>query len=57
MTPRALEVSISLLMILSNSPGLGSRGILRDCAMHRPPSEKEDMDIDVDTEQIKMKYE
>lgn len=30
MTPRALGVSISLLMILSNSPGLGSRGIFID---------------------------
>ncbi len=30
MTPRALGVSISLLMILSNSPGLGSRGIFMD---------------------------
>lgn len=37
MTPRALEVSISLLMILSNSPGFGSLGIFMDCAIHRPP--------------------
>lgn len=37
MTPRALEVSISLLMILSNSPGFGSLGILMDCAIQRPP--------------------
>lgn len=37
MTPRALEVSISRLMILSNSPGLGSLGIFMDCAIHSPP--------------------
>lgn len=37
MTPRALEVSISLLMIFSNSPGLGSLGIFIDCAIHSPP--------------------
>lgn len=38
MTPRALEVSISRLMILSNSPGFGSLGIFIDCAIHRPPN-------------------
>lgn len=37
MTPRAFEVSISLLMIFSNSPGRGSLGIFMDCAIHRPP--------------------
>lgn len=34
---RALGVSSSREMILSNSPGLGSLGIFRDCAMHTPP--------------------
>lgn len=40
MMARAFEVSSSLLMILSNSPGLGSLGIFRDCAMHTPPASK-----------------
>ncbi len=44
MTPRALGVSISLLMILSNSPGLGSRGIFMDWAMHRPPLSQRERD-------------
>lgn len=34
---RALGVSSKRLMILSNSPGLGSRGIFSDWAMQRPP--------------------
>ena len=37
MTPRAFEVSISLIMALSNVPGFGSLGIFSDWAMHRPP--------------------
>lgn len=37
MTALALEVSSRRLMILSNSPGLGSLGIFKDWAMHTPP--------------------
>lgn len=33
----ALEVSSRRLMILSNSPGLGSLGIFKDWAIHTPP--------------------
>ena len=38
MTPLALEVSRRRRTILSNSPGLGSRGIFTDWAMHTPPA-------------------
>lgn len=38
MTALAFDVSRSRRMILSNSPGLGSRGILTDWAMHTPPA-------------------
>lgn len=37
MTALALEVSSRRLMILSNSPGLGSLGIFKDWAIHTPP--------------------
>ncbi len=50
MTPRALGVSISLLMILSNSPGLGSRGIFMDWAMHRPPLSQREREMDTNAE-------
>lgn len=36
----ALDVSSRRLMILSNSPVLGSRGIFTDWAMHTPPVER-----------------
>lgn len=36
-TPLALLVSIRRLMILSNSPDVGSRGIFTDWAIHTPP--------------------
>lgn len=36
-TARAFGVSNKRLMIFSNSPGLGSRGILSDWAMQTPP--------------------
>lgn len=36
----ALEVSRRRLMILSNSPGLGSLGIFKDWAIHTPPERK-----------------
>lgn len=38
MTTRALGFSVSLRIILSNSPVLGSRGIFTDCEMQRPPN-------------------
>ena len=38
MTALAFDVSRSRRMILSNSPGLGSRGILTDWARHTPPA-------------------
>lgn len=37
MTTLALGFSLSLRMILSNSPGLGSRGIFTDWEIHRSP--------------------
>lgn len=37
----ALEVSSRRLMILSNSPGLGSLGIFKDWAIHTPPETEE----------------
>ena len=37
MMPRALGVSISLLITLLNSPGFGSLGILMDWAIQTPP--------------------
>lgn len=37
MTTRALGFSLSLRIILSNSPDLGSRGIFTDWEMHKPP--------------------
>lgn len=37
MTARAWDVSRRRRMILSNSPALGSRGILTDCATHTLP--------------------
>lgn len=37
MTTLALGFSLSLRMILSNSPVLGSRGIFTDWEMHRSP--------------------
>lgn len=35
-------------MILSNSPGLGSRGIFTDWAMHTPPAIKSNTDLILD---------
>lgn len=37
MTTRALGFSLSLRIILPNSPDLGSRGIFTDWEMHKPP--------------------
>lgn len=43
MTTRALGFSLSLRMILSNSPALGSRGIFTDCEIHRSPVQENQM--------------
>ncbi|TNN57437.1 hypothetical protein EYF80_032345 [Liparis tanakae] len=42
MTALALEVSSRRLMILSNSPDLGSLGIFKDWAIHTPPGTQGD---------------
>lgn len=55
MTALALEVSSRRLMILSNSPARGSRGIFKDWAMHTPPEgrEKEAFCVFFDKNKIK----
>lgn len=50
MTTLALGFSLSLRMILSNSPGLGSRGIFTDWEMHRSPEFEDKSRDDVDDE-------
>lgn len=41
MTTLALGFSLSLRMILSNSPAFGSRGIFTDWEMQRPPDRRQ----------------
>lgn len=47
-TPLALLVSISRLMILSNSPAVGSRGIFTDWAIHTPPERDRQVQVETD---------
>ena len=56
MTARALGVSSRRRTILSNSPGLGSRGIFRDWAIQTPPERERDRERDLNASLIPMHY-